>query len=48
MDDDILAIGLINVILGVLALTVGHLYTLPRGHSAATISAPFAIALGEE
>lgn len=48
MDDDILTIGLINLIFGVLALTIGYLYTLPRDHLPATVPAPLSIAIGEQ
>lgn len=30
MDDEILTIAVTNLIFGVLALTIGYLYTLPR------------------
>jgi hypothetical protein len=48
MDDDILKIGLINLAFGVLALTIGYLYTLPRNHLPPQNSAPLAIALGAQ
>lgn len=47
MDDDILAIGLINLVVGVLALSIGYLYTLPRADLPVQMSAPVAIATGE-
>jgi hypothetical protein len=46
MDDDILKIGLINLVFGILALTTGYLYTLPRDHIPMNLSAPMAMALG--
>jgi len=48
MDDEILTIGLINLIFGVLALMMGYLYTLPRDHLPSVISAPVALAIGEK
>lgn len=48
MDDDILTIGLINLVFGVLALTVGYLYTLPRDELPANLPAPLAVAVGEQ
>ncbi|MDW5318484.1 hypothetical protein [Rhizobium sp. PL01] len=47
MDDDILIIGMINLLFGILALTVGYLYTLPRNHLAAQLPAAPAIPMGE-
>jgi hypothetical protein len=48
MDDDILTIGLINLVFGVVALTLGYLYTLPRDHLPTEMSAPLALAIGDQ
>lgn len=48
MDDEILAIGLINLVFGVVALALGYLYTLPRDHLPAEMSAPLALAIGNQ
>ncbi len=48
MDDDILKMGLFNLVLGVLALTIGYLYTLPRDHLPSEMPAPLALAIGEQ
>jgi hypothetical protein len=48
MDDDLLTIGLINLVFGVLVLTVGYLYTLPRDQLPAYLPAPLALAVGEQ
>jgi hypothetical protein len=47
MDDDILTIGLFNLIFGVFALTLGYISILPRDHLPAQISTPVALAIGE-
>jgi len=46
MDDDILIVAMINLAFGVLALTIGYIYTLPRDNALPTLSAPAAIAIG--
>lgn len=48
MDDNILTIGLFNLVFGVLALTIGYLYTLPRDHLPSEMSAPLALAIGDQ
>ena len=48
MDDEFLTIGLINLVLGVLALTIGYLYTLPRDDLPLKVSAPLILAIGEQ
>lgn len=48
MDDEFITIGLINLVFGVLALTIGYIYTLPRDHLPAEMSAPLALAIGEQ
>ena len=48
MDDEFLTIGLINLVLGVLALTIGYLYTLPRDDLPSEMSAPLTLAIGEQ
>jgi hypothetical protein len=48
MDDKFLTIGLINLVFGVLALTIGYLYTLPRDHLPSEMTAPLALAIGEQ
>lgn len=48
MDDNILTIGLFNLVFGVLALTIGYLYTLPRDQLPSEMSAPLALAIGDQ
>lgn len=48
MDDEFLTIGLINLVLGVMALTIGYLYTLPRDDLPLEISEPLTLAVGEQ
>jgi thiamine transporter ThiT len=48
MDDDILTMGVINLIFGVLALMIGFLYTLPPDHLLLEMSAPLALAIGDQ
>ena len=48
MDDNILTIGLFNLVFGVLALTIGYLYTLPRDQLPSEMSVPLALAIGDQ
>lgn len=48
MDDNILNIALANLIFGVLALTIGDLYMLPRDYVGASGPAPFLLAAGQQ
>jgi hypothetical protein len=48
MDDDILTIGLINLVFGVFVLAIGYVYTLPRDHLPSGMSAPLVLAIGDQ
>ncbi|WP_156383115.1 MULTISPECIES: hypothetical protein [Rhizobium/Agrobacterium group] len=48
MDDDIFAVALMNLAFGVLALTIGYIYTLPSGSTLPIDSAPVVIAIGAQ